>query len=148
VADGLINTREVIIAKSERFLEPGEVVAHVVRALDGPPRGLAIVLALVIGFGVGGLIRVPFLAFPIFILVYTASYQRRIILATDRSVVLIGGTRLRFTPRKLIERLDLETRIGPVKGLFLRIELAGRRMYVVSRTAAEVAAADADLDEG
>jgi hypothetical protein len=148
VAEGPINTREVIIAKSAPFLEPGEVVAHVVRALEGPPRGVAIALSLVIAFGAGALIRVPFLAFPIFVLVYTVSYQRRIILATDRSVLLIAGTRLRFTPRRLLDRLDLETRIGPVKGLFLRIEVAGHRMYVVSRTAAEVKAADADLDEG
>jgi hypothetical protein len=148
VAGGLINTREVIIAKSQRFLEPGEVVAHVVRALEGPPRGVAIALGLLIGLGIGALIRVPFLGFPLAVLVYTASYQRRIVLATDRSVVLIGGTRLRFRPRTLLARLDLETPIGPVRGLFLRIQLAGRRLYVVPRTAAEVAAADSDLDDG
>jgi hypothetical protein len=147
VAQGFINTREVIIAKSERFLEPGEVVAHVVRALEGPPRWAALLLALVIGIGIGALIRVPFLGFPLFILVYTGAYERRIILATDQALVLLGGSRFRFTPKKLLARLDVETRIGPTKGLFLRFELAGRRLYLVPRTASELAAADADLEE-
>jgi hypothetical protein len=146
-AGDLVNTRDVIIVKSRPFLEPGEVVAHVVRALEGPPRWLAMILALVIGLGVGALIRVPFLGFPIVFLVYTGSYQRRIVLATDRAVLLIAGGRFRFAPRKLLARLDVETRIGPVRGLFLRIEVAGRRLYAVPRSAAEVAAADADLEE-
>jgi hypothetical protein len=32
---GLINTREVVLEKVPPFLEPGEVVAHVVKAVEG-----------------------------------------------------------------------------------------------------------------
>jgi hypothetical protein len=144
---GLINTREVVIEKSAPFLEPDEVVAHVVKALEGPPRSLAIILALVIGFGISVVIQIPFWGFPLFVIVYTSAYQRRVILATDQALLLLGAGRYRFAPKKVLARLDLETRIGPVKGLFLRTEVDGRRLYLTPRTVQEAAAADAELDE-
>jgi hypothetical protein len=144
---GLINTREVVLEKVEPFLEPGEVVAHVVKAVEGPPRWVALLLALIVGIGISILILVPFLGFPLFVLAYTAAYQRRLILATDEGLVLVGCGRLRFTPKKVLKRFDIETPIGPLKGLFLRTELDGRRLYVTPRTAPEVAAADADIAE-
>ena len=144
---GLINTREVVIDKSAPFLEPDEVVAHVVKALEGPPRSLAIILALVIGFGISVVIQIPFWGFPLFVIVYTSAYQRRVILATDQALLLLGAGRYRFAPKKVLARLDLETRIGPVQGLFLRTEVDGRRLYLTPRTVQEAAAADAELDE-
>jgi hypothetical protein len=142
---GLVNTREVVLEKSKPFLEPGEVVAHVVKALEGPPRWVAMVAALVIGVGISILILVPFLGFPIFVLVYTAAYQRRVILATDEALVLIGCGRFRFTPKKVLARLDIETPIGPLQGIFQRTELDGRRLYITSRTVPEANAADLDV---
>ena len=144
---GFINTPEVVIEKSRPFLEPGEVVAHVVKAVEGPPRWIAMVLGFVIGIGLSVAIGAPLLGVPLFALVYTSAYQRRIILATDEALVLLGAGRYRFTPKKVLARLDLETKIGPLQGLFLRTELDGRRLYVTSRSAAEVSNADADIDD-
>ena len=144
---GLINTREVVLEKVPPFLEPGEVVAHVVKAVEGPPRWVALLLALIVGIGISIVILVPFLGFPLFVLVYLAAYQRRLILATDQALVLVGCGRFRFTPRKVLERFDIETPIGPLKGIFLRSELGGRRLYITPRTVQEVAAADADIEE-
>ena len=144
---GLINTREVVLEKVPPFLEPGEVVAHVVKAVEGPPRWVALLLALIVGIGISIVIQVPFLGFPLFVLVYLAAYQRRLILATDQALVLVGCGRFRFTPRKVLERFDIETPIGPLKGIFLRAELGGRRLYITPRTVQEVAAADADIEE-
>ena len=144
---GLINTRDVVLEKDEPFLEPGEVVAHVVKAVEGPPRWVALLLALIVGIGISILILVPFLGFPLFVLAYMAAYQRRLLLATDHGLVLVGCGRFRFTPKKVLQRFDIETPIGPLKGLFLRTELDGRRLYVTPRTAPEVAAADADIEE-
>jgi len=144
---GPINTREVVLEKVQPLLEPGEVVAHVVKAVEGPPRWVALLLGLIIGIGVSIVILVPFLGFPLFVLVYMAAYQRRLILATDQALVLVGCGRFRFTPRKVLARLDIETPIGPLKGMFLRTELDGRRLYVTPRTVQEVAAADADIEE-
>jgi hypothetical protein len=147
VASSLINTREVVIEKARPFLERGEVVAHVVKALEGPPRWMAMILGLVIGIGVSVLIRAPILGVPLFVLAYTSAYRRRVILATDEALVLLNCGRYRFTPRSVLARFDLETRIGPLHGLFQRIDLDGRRMYVVPRSTAEVLAADADIEE-
>jgi hypothetical protein len=144
---GFINTSAVVIEKARPFLEPGEVVAHVVKAVEGPSRWIAILLGFVIGIGLSVLIGAPLLGVPLFALVYTSAYQRRIILATDEALVLLAGGRYRFTPKKVLARLDLETRIGPLQGMFLKTELDGRRLYVTSRSAGEVAAADADIDD-
>src|SRR5262245_52383657 len=144
---GLINTREVVIEKSRPFLEPGEVVAHVVKALEGPPKWLAMILGLIIGIGISILILAPLLGIPLFVLAYTSAYRRRILLATDQALVLLAGGRYRFTPKKVLARLDLETRIGPTQGMFLRTEVDGHRLYVTPRSAPEVAAADAEIEE-
>ena len=144
---GLINTREVVIEKSAPFLEPGEAVAHVVKALEGPPRWVVIILAFVIGFGISVVIQIPFWGFPLFVFVYTSAYQRRVILATDQALLLLGAGRYRFTPKKVLARLDLETRIGPTHGLLLRTEVDGWRLYLTFRTVQEATAADAELDE-
>ncbi len=144
---GPINTREVILEKVQPLLEPDEVVAHVVKAVEGPPRWVALLLALIVGIGVSILILVPFLGFPLFVLVYMGAYQRRLILATDQALVLVGCGRFRFTPKKILSRLDIETPIGPLTGIFLRTELDGRRLYITPRTVQEVAAADADIEE-
>ena len=144
---GFINTREALVARSKPLLEPGEVIAHLVKATEGINRWAGIGIAVVIGFGLGAVLRSPLLGLPIFFLVFTRLYARRLILATDRSVVVVGCGRWRFTPRQVLDRLDLETPIGPLKGLFLNTTLNGRRLYVVARSAAEVTAADADLEE-
>ena len=61
--------------------------------------------------------------------------------------MLVGCGRFRFTPKKVLDRLDIETPIGPLKGMFLRTELDGRRLYITPRTVQEVAAADADIED-
>jgi hypothetical protein len=144
---GFINTREMIIERSRPLLEPNEVVAHVVKAVEGPPRWIAMLLGIVIGVGLSILIMAPLLGVPLFALAYTSAYKRRVILATDQSLVLIAGTRYRFTPKSVLARLDVETRIGPLQGLFLRTVVDGRRLYVTPRTTTEVYNADADIGD-
>jgi hypothetical protein len=128
-------------------LEPGEVVAHVVRALEGPNRWLGVGLTTVAGAAVALLTNVAPLAIAVMAVLYTSMYQRRLIVSTDRRLLLLAGGRFRFTPSSVLEVLDLETRIGPLKGLFLRSSLAGRRLYVVARTAPEANASDRDLED-
>lgn len=140
------NTRERLIERSRPFLEPGEVVAHVVRALEGPSRWIAMALAFVVAYGL--LLATEGFA-PLglagFCLVYTRLYARRLILATDRRLVIVGGGRFRFTPKKFLDSLPIDTRIGPLKGMFLNTTLNGRRLFIVPRSVREVAAADADV---
>ncbi len=142
----MADTRSQIIEEARPLLNRGEVVAHVVRALEGPNRWLALLFAMFIGFTLSLLVGSPILALPFMWLGYTLLYKRRIILATDQSVLILGGARLRFSPKAVLDRLDVDTRIGPLKGVFLATTLNGRRMYVVPRCVREVTAADADLD--
>lgn len=139
------NQRQQIIEQSRPLLQPGEAVAHVVRALEGPNRWLGLGISLLVGLGLGVLLGLPILGLPAFLIVFTRLYARRVILATDESLVVLAGGRFTFRPRLVLDRLDLETPIGPLKGLWLQTTLNGRRMYVVARSVNEVRAADADL---
>jgi hypothetical protein len=143
---GFINTRERLAEKAQPLLEPGEVVAHVIRAQEGPNKFLGMGIALVIAFGMSILLRNPLAGMLVFFAVNTRLYARRVILATDEALVVAAGGRFRYTPKKVLDRLDLETQIGPLKGLWLSTTLGGRRLYVMPRCARDVAAADADLD--
>jgi len=139
------------IERARPLLNPGEAVAHVIRALEGPNRFIGMGLALLVGFGLSLLLRLPYLALPIFLLVYTRIYARRLILATDEGLVVLAGGRgpkfFSFMPTAVLDRLPLETSIGPLKGLWLETTLNDRRLFVVARSAKDVLAADADLGD-
>ena len=143
-----MNTRENIIAKAAPLLEPGEVVAHVVRALDGRlNRWLGVAIAFVVAFALASaVLRIPILGVVLFFALFTSLFPRRIILATDRALVVVQGGRWRFTPRRVLDRLDIDTRIGPLQGFWRSTTLNGRRLYVVPRSYPEVHAADADIE--
>jgi hypothetical protein len=147
MAAGWLNNRDTIIAKAAPLLEPGETVAHVVRAMEGINRWAGVAIALVVAFPLTVLLQVPLAALAIFILLFTSLYPRRIILATDQALVVVKAGRWRFTPRQVLDRLDIETRIGPLKGFWRYTVLGGRRLYIVPRTYSEVHAADADVDQ-
>ncbi len=141
--------REKAIQRARPLLNPGEAVAHVIRALEGPNRFLGMGLALLVGFGLSVVIRFPLLALPIFLLVYARLYARRLVLATDEGIVVLAGGRgpkfLSFMPTMVLDRLPLETPIGPMRGLWLEVTLNDRRMFVIASSAKDVRAADADL---
>jgi hypothetical protein len=140
-----VNTPERIIQKSKPLLEPGEVVAHVVRAQEGPNKWLGLSAAVALGLTLG-LVIPPALGIPVFYLTYTSLYRRRILLATDQALVVVAGRGLRYTPSAVLDRLDMETRMGPTKGLWMQVEVGGRRLWIVPRTVPELQAADAELD--
>ncbi|MDQ1424267.1 MAG: hypothetical protein QOD72_1765 [Acidimicrobiaceae bacterium] len=147
VAASFINTREAIIEKAAPLLEPGEVVAHVIRGMQGMNRWLGMLIAIVVAFPIG-LFVPPIFIVPIYYLLFTGMYPRRIILATDDALVVLAGGRLRYAPKSVLDRLDVETPLGPMRGTFWRfVVLNGRRVYIVPRSYPEVVAADADLSE-
>ena len=147
MAAAWLNSRENIIAKVKPLLEPDEVVAHVVRGLDGRiSRWLGIAIAFLVAFPLAGLIRVPFLAFALFFVLFTSLFPRRLILATDRSLVVVRCGQYRWTPKAIIDRLDVDTKIGPLEGFWRSTTLNGRRIYIVPRCYTDVLDADADVD--
>jgi hypothetical protein len=138
--------RDKIVEAAAPLLSPGESIAHVVKALEGPNRWIAVTAGIVIGLGLSIVTGIPILAVFVFLLVFTRLYARRVIVATDRAVHLLAGGRWGFTPRLLLQSVDVETAIGPLRGLWLRTDaFAGRRLYVTKASVGEVRNADADL---
>jgi hypothetical protein len=139
-----MNNRERIVEQARPLLEPGELIAHVIRALEGPPRLAGMAIGLVAGVLVSPVLG-PLLSFPVMFLVFTSLYKRRVIVATDRSVTVLGCAPLRFAPRRVLERLDVDTRIGPTKGMFFRVRPGAHGLYVVPRSVQELQEADRDV---
>ena len=131
------------------FLEDGEQVDHVVKALAGPNRWLGLGGATLVGLAVAlGLGNVLFGLIALY-LVFTCLYVRHLILVTDRAVVLVSGNRISFKPKAVVERLPAETPLRPLKGLWLQLQLGGRhRLYVSSRSIREVSAVEAERRDG
>ena len=134
------------------FLEDGEQVDHLVKALAGPNRwlglGIATLVGLAVALALGNLNGSVFLGLIALYLVFTCLYVRHLILVTDRAVVLVSGNRISFKPRALVERLPADTPLGPLKGLWLRLQLGGHRLYLSSRSIREVSAVEAERRDG
>jgi hypothetical protein len=70
----------------------------------------------------------------------------RVIVATDRRLLLYGGNRWRVgSIREQMNELPRRTRIGPASGVWHRTDVFGERLYIQRRWHREVQVADADL---
>jgi hypothetical protein len=77
----------------------------------------------------------------IWIIVLTNAY--RVVVVTDRRVLVCKSGRFRMTPvKEVIRELPRNTLIGPASGLWWRSESLGERLYVHKRFHKDVAAAD------
>lgn len=76
------------------------------------------------------------------IILFTNAY--RVVVVTDRRILVCKSGRFRITPVKAILReLPRNTRIGPPSGLWWRCETLGERLYINKRFHKDVNAADA-----
>lgn len=68
----------------------------------------------------------------------------RVVVVTDRRILVCKSGRLSMTPvKEVVRELPRGTRIGPPSGLWWRCESLGERLYVHMRFHKDVAAADA-----
>lgn len=75
------------------------------------------------------------------IILFTNAY--RVVVVTDRRILVCNSGRLRMTPVKSIVReLPRNVRIGPPSGLWWRCETLGEKLYVHKRFHKDVNAAD------
>ncbi|MGE0881823.1 MAG: hypothetical protein AB7L13_10410 [Acidimicrobiia bacterium] len=141
--------RQQIVDGSKHLLNEGEIVAHVVRTLEGPSRIVAMGIAMFFGVMLSTLAQVSILALPIMLLVFYGLYRKRAILATDENLVLVDCGRWFWKPAKIMERMPIETPIGKPSGLWMQVKVADHRLYVVQRrpNMEEIKAADADLED-
>jgi hypothetical protein len=78
------------------------------------------------------------------IIILTNAY--RVVVVTDRRILVCGSGRFRVTPVKdVVRELPRSTRIGPPSGLWWRSETLGQKLYVHKRFHKDVNAADAVL---
>src|SRR4051812_20038234 len=148
---------DVVAERARRLLEPGERVVRVFLAQGGikPSASVWIVLTGLLGTrtlasaaGAGNWQAAlwGWLGAMAVAAVTTCLTTRRVVLVTDRNVVLLEYGRLGgVKPRRVIARLPQGTRIGPLSGTWAQIELAGERLWVHRKWHGDAAAFEAQL---
>jgi hypothetical protein len=75
------------------------------------------------------------------IILFSNAY--RVVVVTDRRILVCSSGRLRMTPvNEVLRELPRNTRIGPPSGLWWRCETLGERLYINKRFHKDVNAAD------
>jgi hypothetical protein len=112
--------RDKLAERSAPFLAPGERIQAVMCSQTGPS---------------------PYFGLLSYLILFAV--RRRIIVATDRSVlVLKAGSFAGTTAKEVLQRLPRTTQIGPVSGLWAKVHLGGEKMYIHKRFHQDVARAD------
>lgn len=76
------------------------------------------------------------------IIIFSNAY--RVVVVTDRRILVCRSGRISMSPVKAVEReLPRATRIGPAKGLWYKCETLGQKLYVHKRFHKDIDAADA-----
>lgn len=75
------------------------------------------------------------------IILFSNAY--RVVVVTDRRILVCSSGRLRMTPvNEVLRELPRNTRIGPPSGLWWRCETLGEKLYINKRFHKDVNAAD------
>jgi hypothetical protein len=119
--------REKLTERAQPWLEDGEQVEGVFLAQTGPT---------------------PYLTGFLGVLGMLAFVKRRIVVVTDRAIVVLKAGSLSGTNAKeVVARLPRQTPIGPTSGLWSKIELGDESMWVNRRFQKDVEAADVRLTQ-
>lgn len=121
--------REKLRERSQSYLEPGETIQAVFLAQTGPT---------------------PWLAGAFGALIYMFIAKYRIIVVTDRQIlVLTSGAFSPSKPKEVSQRLPRNTKLGPFTAkVWGKVEIGGERHWVHRRFRADVEAADTALPAG
>jgi len=75
------------------------------------------------------------------IILFTNAY--RVVVVTDRRILVCTSGRLRMTPvKEVIRELPRTTKIGPASGLWWKSQSLGEQLYINKRFHKDIAAAD------
>ena len=111
--------RDKLVARSEPLLPPGSHIRHTFVCQTGPS---------------------PWFFLLTYLTIFWISY--RIVCITDDAIYVLRSTKLTFKPRELVATLPRQTQLGPVSGLWGKIELMGERHWVHKRFHKDIEAAD------
>lgn len=131
---------EDAIRGSRRFLEDGEVV-HGGFVAYGRAHPRIMIGCMAAGPAVGTVVDFPFppgshylpllVWLPLSWLVGFSVVSRRVVVVTDRSVVVLSAWPVgSVAPRGMVARLPRETSIGPLQGTWARVDLGGHRLWI------------------
>jgi len=74
--------------------------------------------------------------------------KRRIVAVTDRAVVVFGAGFGGTKPTEVLRRLPRETRLGPTKGIWSRVNVGDEKTWVHAKFRNDIKAADATVSSG
>jgi hypothetical protein len=116
--------RDKLITKVQPFLQEGERVEQVFLSQTGATPWLQ---------GLGGLL--------IFALI-----KRQIVAVTDRRIVILTAGRMSGTnPKEIEAEVPRQTKLGPMSGVWSKVDLAGKTRFVHRRFKKDIDEADAAL---
>jgi hypothetical protein len=72
----------------------------------------------------------------------------RIVCVTDDAIYVMRSGKIRMVPKEVLVAMPRQTRLGPVRGIWARMDLDGRRHWVLRRFHRDVRAADATAPVG
>jgi hypothetical protein len=83
----------------------------------------------------------------LFILTYLIYFwiQFRIVCVTDDAIYVLRSSKVRNAPKEVIARLPRQQQLGPVSGLWAKIDIGGERHWVNKRFHSDIEAADRGL---
>lgn len=112
--------RDTIRANAQHVLQPGEQIQEVI-----PAQTTSQWFALI----------------SYWIIIFSNAY--RVIVVTDRRILICKSGRFRITPvKEVLAEVPRATRIGPPSGLWYRCETLGQRLYIAKRFHKDVQRAD------
>jgi hypothetical protein len=114
--------REKMVERSQPFLEPGERVHQAIWCQTGGSPWLLFLTTLA-----------------------TLFFKYRIVLVTDRAIVVLQSSRWMAKPKAPLARLPRHLYFGPMSGVWGHTEVTGEKLYIHRRFHKDVQAADAEL---
>ncbi len=119
--------RDKLAERVQPLLEPGERIQEIF-----PARG-----------GVSPWISAQFGALGA--LLFSAFIKWRIVAVTDRSVLLVRSGASGTSAKEILARLPRHTQLGPVKGIWPKIQVGPEKLWVHRRFHKDITAADAKI---
>jgi hypothetical protein len=78
------------------------------------------------------------------IIIFSNAY--RVVVVTDRRILVCRSGRFRLTPvKEVLREVPRQTVIGPAKGLWYRTDALGEKLYIGKRFHKDIALADAAI---
>ena len=116
--------RDKLATRAQPFLDPGEKIQAVFLAQTGPS---------------------PWLAGAFGVLIYAFIAKYRVVVATDRAIVVLkAGAMAPAKPKDVVERLPRNTELGPfTASIWGKVMLADERHWVNRRFKSDIETADA-----